>query len=84
MLRQALTTDLVSLNPLLETYDVEDPHAESFDDLGDEFEEAIPSGLDETSKIEHVAVLPKLRVLHLPSSHKKNDQHPLHQAELTL
>jgi len=69
---------------LLETYDVEDPQAESFDDLGDEFGEAISSGLDETSEIEHVAVLPELRALHLPSSHKKNDQHPLHQAKLTL
>jgi len=93
MLRQALTTDLVSLQSiqpafhhteLLETYDVEDPHAESFDNLGDEFGEAIPSGPDEASEIERVAVPPELRALHLPSSHKKNDQHPLHQAKLTL
>jgi len=93
MLRQALTTDLVSLQSiqptfhhteLLETYDVEDPQAESFDDLGDEFGEAIPSGPDEASEIERVAVPPELRALHLPSSYKKNDQHPLLQAELTL
>jgi len=50
----------------------------------DEFGEAIPSGPDEASEIEHVAVPPKLRALHLPSSHKKNDHHPLCQAELTL
>lgn len=94
MLRQALTTDLVSLQSiqptfhhteLLETYDVEDPHAKSFDDLGDEFGEANhPSGPDETGEIEHVAVPPEHKALHLPSSHKKNDQHPLRQAELTL
>jgi len=79
ILQQALTTDLVSLQSiqpifhhteLLETYDVEDPHAKSFDDLGDEFGEAIPSGLDKTGEIEHVAVPPKHRALYLPSSHK--------------
>ena len=88
-----MTTDFVSLQSiqptfhhteLLETYNVEDPHAKSFDNLGDEFGEAIPSGPDEASEIEHVEVPPELRVLHLPSSYKKNDQHSLCQGELTL
>jgi hypothetical protein len=93
VLRQALTTDLVSLQSiqptfhhteLLEIYDIEDPHAESFDDLGDEFGEPNPSGPEETGEIEHLAIPPEHKALHLPSSQKKNDQHPLRQAELTL
>jgi len=65
MLQQVLTTDLSSLQSiqptfyhteLLETYNVEDPQAKSFDDLGDEFGDANPSGPDETGKIDHVAI----------------------------
>src|SRR6266540_5158058 len=64
MLQQALTTDLISLQfiqptfhqtKLLKTYDVEDLHAESFDDQGDEVGEVNAFGLDETGELNHVA-----------------------------
>ena len=93
MLQQALTTDLISLQfiqptfhqtKLLKTYDVEDLHAESFDDQGDEVGEVNASGPDETGELDHVAIPPEHRPLHLPSSYKTNKKHPLCQAELTL
>ena len=90
MLQKALTTDLMSLGSiqptfhqteLLETYDVEDPHAESFDDLGDEVNPSVP---DATEELNHIAISPERRPLYLPSSYKMNENHPLCQAELTL
>ncbi len=69
---------------MLETYDAEDPYAESFDDWGDKVGEVNVSGLDETGELDHVAIPPEYRPLHLPSSYKTNKKHPLRQAELTL
>ncbi len=93
MLQQALTTDLISLRSiqltfhqtkLLETYNVEDLHTESFDDQGDEVGEVNASGPDETGELNHIAVPPECIPLHLPSLCKMNKKHPLCQAKLTL
>ena len=93
MLQKALTTDLMSLGSiqptfhqteLLETYNVEYPYAESFDDLGDEVGEVNTSVPDATEELDHIAILPECRPLYLPSSYKMNEKHPLCQAELTL
>ena len=69
---------------MLKTYDVEDLHAESFDDQGDEVGEVNAFGLDETGELNHVAIPPEHKPLHLPSSYKMNEKHLLRQAELTL
>ena len=92
-LRQALTIDLIRLQLLQSnlnqtdstgTNDVEQPHAESFNNLDEEVGEA-PSGdqSPDASYPDHLAVPPERRPLHLPSSQNSTHQ-PLHQAELTL
>ncbi len=93
-LRQALTTDLICLQSLQSNLnhtestepEPEDPYAELFNISDDEAEEAEPSGSNqfhEASDPDHLALLPKRRPLHLPSSHSTIN-HPLRQAELDL
>lgn len=96
MLRQVLTTDLSQLQSLYytfhhtalpETDDVEDPHAESFDNLDGEVGDANTSGPDasiDASEQEPIGIPPEHRPLHLPSSRKTNPTDPFGQAELTL
>jgi hypothetical protein len=72
---------------LTETADVEDPQAESFENLDDEDGEPDQTELDQSLDApdpDHLALLPERRPLHLPSSHTTAPNHPLRQAELTL
>ena len=93
-MRQALTTDLLRLQSLqpdldhtqsMEIDDVEEPFAESFDNLDEEAGEPDPSGPDQLQDAsEPNTIPPERRPLHLPSSHNTAPDHPLRQAELTL
>jgi hypothetical protein len=92
-LRQALTTDLIrlqslqsSLSPtdLPDTDDVNDPHAELFDNLDDEGGEADHNQLLDASDPDPTAIAPEFRPLHLPFSQGTTINHPFRQAELTL
>jgi hypothetical protein len=95
-LRQSLTTDLIRLESLKSTFnhpqlpetdEVDDPHAESFDNLDGEIGEADQSGPDEfidRNEPDNDAVPPERRPLYLPSSHSTRSDHPLRQAELNL
>jgi len=67
--------------------DIEDPEAESFDNVHKVIVEADPSEPEQvvdTSEPDPDAIPPERRPLYLPSSYNSNPNHPLRQTELTL